>query len=293
MKKTIGILYICTGPYALFWEDFYKSFEENFITEYEKKYFVFTDAEHIYNEHDANVYKVMIENQPWPLITLFRFSFFLKIENMLSSCDYLMFSNANMVCGKRISADEFLPRIDKGENISVTLHPGYYEISNIYYPYERNKKSTAYIPWNCGDKYVIGAMYAGTRKAFLEMSKSLKKSIEEDLKSNLIAVFHDESQLNRYILKRNDVRFLSPAYCYPDKAVLMYMPNINYESKIYAVSKQEKFDVKTFKGHYEKRRGKILKLLAAIYRQINFKGRCFKLRDYILRRDVKEIKNAK
>ena len=39
MKKTIGILYICTGPYALFWEDFYKSFEENFITEYEKKYF--------------------------------------------------------------------------------------------------------------------------------------------------------------------------------------------------------------------------------------------------------------
>ena len=27
--QKIGVLYICTGPYYLFWEDFYKSFEEN------------------------------------------------------------------------------------------------------------------------------------------------------------------------------------------------------------------------------------------------------------------------
>ena len=28
MKKSIGILYICTGPYYLFWEDFYNSCEK-------------------------------------------------------------------------------------------------------------------------------------------------------------------------------------------------------------------------------------------------------------------------
>ena len=36
--KSIGILYICTGPYYLFWEDFFKSFEAKFLTDYEKKY---------------------------------------------------------------------------------------------------------------------------------------------------------------------------------------------------------------------------------------------------------------
>lgn len=47
MKKSIGILYICTGPYVLFWKDFYKSFQEKFLVDFEKRYFVFSDAEEI------------------------------------------------------------------------------------------------------------------------------------------------------------------------------------------------------------------------------------------------------
>lgn len=48
MNKSIGILYICTGPYILFWKDFYESFEEKFLPSYQKKYFVFTDADTVY-----------------------------------------------------------------------------------------------------------------------------------------------------------------------------------------------------------------------------------------------------
>ena len=50
MTKSIGILYICTGPYVLFWKDFYESFEKNFLPSYEKRYYVFTDAEEIFAE---------------------------------------------------------------------------------------------------------------------------------------------------------------------------------------------------------------------------------------------------
>lgn len=50
MIKSIGILYICTGPYALFWKDFYESFENKFLPSYEKKYYVFTDVEEIFAE---------------------------------------------------------------------------------------------------------------------------------------------------------------------------------------------------------------------------------------------------
>ena len=36
MKKSIGVLYICTGPYVLFWKDFFESFEKNFLPNIEK-----------------------------------------------------------------------------------------------------------------------------------------------------------------------------------------------------------------------------------------------------------------
>ena len=110
MTKSIGILYICTESYVLFWKDFYESFEKNFLPSYEKRYYVFTDAEEIFAENNINVKKIAIEPMPWPLITLFRFSTFLKIEDELNKCDYLMFSNANMICNEIITPEEFLPR---------------------------------------------------------------------------------------------------------------------------------------------------------------------------------------
>lgn len=286
MKKSIGILYICTGPYVLFWKDFYESFEKKFLEDYEKRYFVFTDAKEIYAEDKLCVTKIPIEAQPWPLITLFRFDTFLKIEDELKKCDYLMFSNANMICDEIINSEEFLPRVEMQETLSVTLHPGYYGKSRICFPYERSKRSTAYVPWNCGENYVIGAMFCGTSLAFLEMSRILKRNIEEDLKKNIIAKWHDESQLNRYIINKSCVRILSPEYCYP------YGMKVDYPKKISAVSKQAKFDVKTFKGQYVQKSNKLRQLLGNIKRKAMIKERIFYAYDFLRNARIEEIKNA-
>lgn len=285
MKKTIGILYICTGPYVLFWQDFFESFERFFLPELEKKYYVFTDADCIYAEEQDNVRKIYIENQPWPLITLFRFATFLKIEKELASLDYLMFSNSNMICAQKVTMEEFLPRKELGETISVTIHPGYYKKSSLKYPYERNKKSTAYIPWNCGESYVIGAMYSGTSSAFIKMCRTLKRNIEEDLKKNIIAIFHDESQLNRYIIGKKGIRIISPEYCYP------YGMSVEYPKKIYAVSKQEKFDIKSFKGHYDVPQNNIRHFLGTIKRKLMIKERILYLFDSIFGYKICEVED--
>jgi len=68
MKK-IGILYICTGKYDIFWKDFYLSCEkyllndidENGNKKFEKHYFVWTDAEGIFGEKNAleNIFKAL------------------------------------------------------------------------------------------------------------------------------------------------------------------------------------------------------------------------------------------
>lgn len=87
-------------------------------------------------------------------------------------------------------------------------------------------------------------MNGGTSKAFLYMSHVLNDAIEEDLKKNVIARWHDESHLNRYIIDRKDCRLLSPEYCYP------YGLKVSYKPKLAAVGKQDKFDVNKFKGNY-------------------------------------------
>lgn len=282
--KSIGILYICTGPYHLFWEDFYNTFEKYFLKGIEKRYFVFTDAAHIYKEDNSNVMKYELQSQPWPLVTLLRFSTFLTAEEQLAKCDYLLFSNANIVCEKLIDPSEILPRENLGESLFVTSHPGYYGKNRFEFPYERNKKSFAYIPWNLGESYVIGAFFGGTSEAFIKMSKSINKNIEDDLRSNIIAKWHDESHLNRYIIERKDIRVVSPEYCYP------FGMNVTYEKRIAAVSKQIKFDAKKFKGIKDFDNSLFYRRLLLRIRYM-MRYSLF-LRDSLLRRKLRPVKDA-
>lgn len=239
MKK-IGILYLCTGPYIVFWKDFFDSFEEKFCPGTEKHYYVFTDADVLYMEEECDrVEKIYLAAQPWPLVTLLRFHAFLSIEDRLNTNDYLMFFNANLNCNEMVCENEILPTGNK--DLFFVQHPGYFDSPKFAYPYERKKKSTAYIPYNCGETYVIGAVFGGKTKAFLHMAKIIKSRIDADLKNNIIALWHDESQLNRYIVGKENYNLLSPSFCYPHGF------EIPYERKIVSVSKQDKFDVRMFK----------------------------------------------
>ena len=113
----IGMLYICTGKYTVFWPEFYRSFEEKFLPGCEKEYFVFTDAPAIEYEDAPRVHRIYQEAYPWPYSTLKRFSIFLTQEDALRGMDYLFFFNANLTCKKTVTAEEFLPRPEKGENL--------------------------------------------------------------------------------------------------------------------------------------------------------------------------------
>lgn len=243
MKKSIGILYICTGPYVVFWKDFFDTFEAKFLPDVEKYYYVFSDTKDIYMENECDrVKRFDLAPQPWPLVTLLRFHTFLSIREELEKRDYLMFSNANIVCDEVVTSEEFLPREDCGEVLAFTKHPGYCNVPIHNAPLDRNKKSLAYVPYNCGNDYVIGAMFNGTSKAFLELSEVMKNRIDDDLKRNVIARWHDESHINRFIVGRKDCRILSPSYCYP------FGIDLPVEKKISAVEKQSRFDVRKFKG---------------------------------------------
>lgn len=231
MKK-VGILYICTGKYDIFWQDFYKSSEKYFLNDCEKHYYVFTDSKKIYGtDKNKNIHVIYQESLPWPLATLLRFHIFNKNEKYFSNDDYLFFMNANLLFVDYITSDEFLP---EDNSLLFTQHPGMYGKNKRFFTYDRNKKSTAYIPRGKGKHYVAGGLNGGPTNLFLKMSKIIEDNINEDLKNNIIALWHDESQINKFVFNLDNYKLLSPAYLYPEggyKSLIGISPKIIIRDK--------------------------------------------------------------
>lgn len=213
----VAILYICTGAYTVFWKDFYVSAEKYLLPDCEKHYFVFTDTSKIYGEKEnLCVHRCEQEAYRWPFATLRRFEIFLKQEQQLKKFDYIFFFNANAEIQCTISKEMFLPRKEKGEKLLFVQHPGYFDKPNYEFTYDRNPHSKAFIPYGFGKYYVCGGVNGGEADAFLKLCHELDRRIKVDLSHNVIARFHDESQINRYIMHRKDYRILQPSFCYPE-----------------------------------------------------------------------------
>ena len=222
----IAILYICTGNYDVFWETFYKSSEKYFLTNSEKHYFVFTDSHKIYNQKNIRITKVHQKNLGWPYNTLMRFNMFKRIENQLKDFDYIFFLNDNILFVDKVTED-ILPI---NEDLLVVKHPAFYNRNNLEFTYDRNEESTAYIEIGKGKYYVAGGFNGGKSKSFIKLINDLDKNINEDLKHNVIARWHDESYLNKYILDKN-VKVLEPEYIYPELWDLPFNPKIIVREK--------------------------------------------------------------
>jgi hypothetical protein len=225
----VAILYICTGKYDVFWKEFYESYEENFLKNSHKEYFVFTDAQSLmYEDKCDRIHKIFQKQLGWPYDTLMRFSMFDSISQQLMKFDYVFFMNANCKCVSEITEDEFLP---KKKDILVVQHPGEYNKKPSRYSYDRNPKSTAYIPKGEGKYYICGGINGGRTNAYLELVAELKQNVDTDLQNNVIAKWHDESHINHYIYVHDNWEMLSPSYCYAEDWNLPFEPKILVREK--------------------------------------------------------------
>lgn len=207
-KNRVAILYIATGRYITFWDLFYRSCEEKFLVDCEKEYFLFTDDEEILIE--KSVTKVKQKKIGWPFDTLYRFDFFLSIEKELEKFDYIFYINANTEILKKICLRDIV-RIQK--RLIFAPQPHLFHLSKKNFPYERNTRSKAFIPHGKGEFYVTGAFNGGKSKNYLEMCKILSNNIKNDLENNIIAIWHDESHINRYCIDNiDDIKILDPYF---------------------------------------------------------------------------------
>ena len=174
----VAVLYICTGKYIAFWQEFYESAEQYLLPGCEVHYFVFTDAPSLYGEEDnPRIHRCPQKAYSWPFSTLLRFEIFLSREEELKAFDYIFFFNANAQFTTTITPEMFLPRADRGEHLLVVQHPAFYNKPNYEYTYDRNPRCRAFIPMGLGKYYVCGGINGGETAAFLKLCHTLDRRI--------------------------------------------------------------------------------------------------------------------
>lgn len=229
----IGILYICTGKYDVFWKEFYLSAERYFMQNRSciLEYYVFTDSRQLFGENsNTHIHRIKQENLGWPNNTLMRFHIFLRIkEQLIRETDFLFFFNANLLFEHPIN-EEILPPTNSNGLIG-TAHPGFYDSAPTTFTYERRSTSTAYIPEGEGVNYYAGGFSGGRTDAYLELCQTIQAWVDKDIANQIIPIWHDESLINKYFLNHPPAITLPPSYLYPEGWSIPFKPLILIRDK--------------------------------------------------------------
>jgi histo-blood group ABO system transferase len=211
----IGLLVIATGKYISFVGPLWDSAKKYFMagTPHSIHMFVFTDAQ----AAPEGTILVPHKHSSWPAPTLMRYHAFVNAKETLLSMDYLYYCDADMRFEENVG-EEIL-----GELVA-TKHPGFWDKPRSFFEqsYERRPESAAYMPPNYGKAYYAGGFNGGRAKRFLEMSEQIKGWIDQDLSKGIVAVWHDESHMNKYMAGNTPTIELSPAYCYQEEVKMPF-----------------------------------------------------------------------
>jgi histo-blood group ABO system transferase len=215
----IGLCIMATGRYIAFVKPLLDSAEKYFCPQHKKSYFIFTDGacdELLSSSYKDKIVIIPQKRLGWPYDTLMRFSVYNQHKNLFVQTDYMFATDADMLFVD-VEGNEIL------HDRVATQHPGFEKNKPLWGsepPYDRNSTSTAYIPYNKGTHYFAGGFYGGTTKEFMKMAETITNNIITDLeKYNYVALWHDESHLNRYFIDNTPSIILDRSYCYPENGM--------------------------------------------------------------------------
>jgi len=204
----VGIIFIGTAGYRKFFDGFYEGIEKNFLRKFEKNYVVFTDdvSDSTFKRERVSLHQ--IEHAKWPFITLHRFKFINQARDRLLDFDYVFFVDADLWCIDEVG-EEVL------DELVGVQHPGF--IGKIG-TFETDTRSLANIFDGYYDlsNYWQGCLWGGKSTEFVKMVEELEAKVDEDYEKGIVAVWHDESHMNKYFLQRkSSVKTLHPGFAQP------------------------------------------------------------------------------
>lgn len=196
--KNILLNVIATNKYVYFLDGIIESSDNFLFKESSLTILIHTnmDISNIQDKYSKNRVKVIkntIYHEPWPFTTLKRFHYFLSAEDVIKEYDYSFYIDVDSLFSGVIS-ESVLPT----EGMIGTIHPCLFEGPGTP---DRNPYSTAYIPVGSNNRYFCGGFFGGSVNNFLETSRRIKSNIEKDIENSVMAIWHDESHLNKYFFE--------------------------------------------------------------------------------------------
>ena len=229
----VAIIFIGTNRYLDFLPTYYEGIEKYFLPNSEKTIFAFTDGELDDTPDNIKVYHQ--EHLEWPYITLKRFEIINKARADLDSMDWLVFLDADTRVVDTVTEEEFF-----SDKPYFGVHHPCHALGmepHTKYPgaFETNTNSRAGVTEDDDTSmYYQGCLWGGRVPEVLDMIEELDGRVEEDLSNDVIAVWHDESQLNKFYSEvKEDVHLLGPQYAYPE----VFQQYCNFEPKIVHLAK--------------------------------------------------------
>ena len=207
VSQNICLINIATNKYTRFVDNFYASCKQFFAPDQNVSYLLFTNHMDFETSVDVPVKKSYIEHKPFPEPTLKRYHYFLKEREYIESFDYAFYCDIDMQFMYPVTSNEIC------SDLTLTLHPMIR--TRELFTYEPRKESTAYIDVATeGDHYFCGGFNGGASKTFMQMSETIAKNIDTDEKNDIMAVWHDESHINRYAINNPPTKIID--WCVTD-----------------------------------------------------------------------------
>jgi hypothetical protein len=208
----IAFVTIATNKYISFAENLLDSLGQFAFMDGNVKtdLFVFSNIPQIFDLKNGRIKAkgIMTTHVPFPLISLLRYHYYSGCQE-LQEYDYIFHIDCDMQLMDHVGREIL------GERV-CTLHPGFSQINlPENFPYDRNIGSNAYVKIGSGINYYQNCFQGGSSKEFLNMCSVLKNKCEEDLRKNYIALWHDESYMNRYMVTNPPTVILPPTYAQP------------------------------------------------------------------------------
>lgn len=237
----VALSFIGTGKYLNYLPNWYDKVQQNFLPGIEKTIFVFTDGE--LDDVPSDIVVNLIDHKEWPFITLERFSTILSIENKLVNYDWFIFMDADTLVVDKIYPEDIF---DENKPLIGVHHPCHYlQLSpHNTYPgsFEVNKLSEACIESTDDTSvYYQGCLWGGKIPDVLNMIKILDNNTKKDYNNKVIAIWHDESHLNKYFCSHKDiVNTLPSSYAYPEvfsnlcefNPIIVHLEKNNFEYQV-------------------------------------------------------------
>lgn len=229
----LSVVFIGTGKYLNFLPKWYESCEKYLVPTVKKQYYVFTDGD--LNDPPENMIPYGQEHLSWPYITLLRFDTILRASDYLSKSDWVLFLDADMLLVSEVTEQDLFT--DK-KYIGVH-HPCHFMGMNPHNKlpgaFETNTNSLACVTDSDDTSiYFQGCLWGGKVPHVIDMMKELQRRTHDDLSRDVIAVWHDESQMNKFFAeRREDVHILGPSFAYPE----VFSQYCDFEPKIVHLAK--------------------------------------------------------